>query len=79
MADFEAWVAETPEYLASVSQAHGIGAENRCAALRSLSPAPHGADFAKIPIYLLPGDANAIVPAHHSRDFSTSLAVLSES
>jgi len=73
MTDFEAWVAETPEYLAPITQAHGLDDDNRCAALRALSPVHHGADFAKIPIYLLHGEADAIVPVHHSRDFAAAL------
>lgn len=73
MTDFEAWVAETPAYLAPITQAHGLDAAHPGAALRALSPLHHGADYAKTPIYLLHGDADATVPVHHSRDFAAVL------
>jgi len=73
MTDFEAWVAEQPGYLAPIAQAHGFDAANPGAALRSLSPLNHSADFIKIPVFLLHDDADAIVPVHHSRDFAAAL------
>jgi len=73
MTDFEAWVAEQPGYLAPISQAHGFDPANPGTALRALSPLNHVEDFVKIPVFLLHGDADAIVPVHHSRDFAAAL------
>lgn len=73
MTDFEAWVTEQPSYLEAITQAHGLDAANPGAALHALSPLNHIQDFAKIPIYLLHGDADATVPAHHSRDFAAAV------
>lgn len=73
MTDFEAWAMESPSYLERITEAHGMDAANPNAALRSLSPLHHGEDFGKIPIYLLHGDADTIVPVHHSRDFEAVL------
>lgn len=73
MTDFEAWVMEAPSYLERITEAHDIDAANPNAPLRALSPLHHGEDFGKTPIYLLHGDADAIVPVHHSRDFKAAL------
>ena len=71
--DFAAWVKEQPGYLNLLTHAHGIAADEQAARLRELSPLRHAAAFRHTPVYLLHGDADSVVPVHHSRDFAAAL------
>lgn len=73
MTDLAVWVAERPGYLPAISQAHGLDPADAAAKLRDLSPVHRLAAFAEIPVFLLHGDADTVVPVHHSRDFATAL------
>lgn len=73
MTDFVTWMAEMPDYLTQVTQAHGITAANPSPTLHDLSPSSHIAAFAKLPVFLLHGTADACVDVHHSRDFAAAL------
>ena len=76
MTDFEAWVVETPEYREKIIGAHGFDAVNPESALRTFSPLHRVADLGKLPVYLLHGEADSIVPVHHSRDFAAALRAI---
>ena len=73
MTDLAAWSAERPGYLPAISQAHGLDPADAAARLRDLSPVHRLASFTEIPVFLLHGDADTVVPVHHSRDFATAL------
>lgn len=73
MTDLAAWTEEQPGYLGPITQAHGFDPANAGPALRDLSPLHHLAAFAKLPVFLLHGDADPTVPVHHSRDFAAAL------
>jgi len=73
MTDFEAWVGEAPRYLSPVLQAHNINSSNPSPALRAISPLHNVADFIGLPIYVLHGDTDEIVPVHHGREFAKFL------
>lgn len=73
MTDFVTWMTEMPDYLPQLTQAHGITAADPSPTLHQLSPLNHIADFAKMPIFLLHGEADTCVPVHHSRDFASAL------
>jgi dipeptidyl aminopeptidase/acylaminoacyl peptidase len=40
---------------------------------QALSPINHPESFKNVPVLLIHGDSDSIVPPHHSRDFSASL------
>jgi len=73
MTDLAAWTTELPVWLEPITQAHGLNAALAGAVLRDLSPLNRVAAFAKIPVFLLHGDADPTVPVHHSRDFAAAL------
>jgi dipeptidyl aminopeptidase/acylaminoacyl peptidase len=73
MTDFAQWVQEQPRYLSGIAQAHGVKPSEAASVLQALSPLPHAASFAGIPVFLLHGDTDSIVPVHHSREFATAL------
>ncbi len=50
-----------------------MGPEASTSVLDSLSPLKHVAAFADIPVFLIHGDTDIIVPPHHSRDFAEAL------
>lgn len=71
--DFEAWVKEKPGYLESIARTYGLDPAALGPSLRALSPLHHAADLARTPVYLLHGEADAVVPVHHSRDLAAAL------
>ncbi len=71
--DFERWLQEVPRYRRPVEQAHGITPEQRGEALAKLSPLMHAEAFRRVPVFLLHGDMDRVVPSHHSRDFAAAL------
>ena len=73
MTDFAQWVQESPAYLQAVATAHGVNPSAAAPVLRAISPLLHTASFADIPVLLMHGDADSIVPVHHSRDFAAAL------
>ncbi len=73
MTDFVRWLEEKPGYRTAVEQAHGIVPEQRADALAEISPLLHSEAFQNVPILLLHGDADKIVPIHHSRDLAAVL------
>ncbi|MFA6569370.1 MAG: prolyl oligopeptidase family serine peptidase [Victivallales bacterium] len=73
MTDFAQWVQETPSYLQGIADAHGVKPSEAASVLQELSPLQHTSSFADIPVFLIHGDADSIVPVHHSRDFAAAL------
>ena len=73
MTDFARWLQEKPGYRGPVEQAHGIAPEQRDATLAKLSPLLHPEAFRNVPVLLLHGDSDTVVPPHHSRDFAAAL------
>ena len=73
MTDFAQWVQEKPGYLPSIAAAHGVKPAEAASLLQALSPLYHASAFAGIPVFLLHGDADSVVPIHHSRDFAAAL------
>ena len=73
MTDLAQVPTEAPAYLECITEAHGIAAADPTPALQALSPIRHIDAFAKTPVFLLHGDADALVPVHHSRDFAAAL------
>lgn len=73
MTDFAQWGKESPGYLNGMANAHGVKPEDSTSALDALSPLKHAASFAGIPVFLLHGDTDTIVPTHHSRNFAEAL------
>jgi len=71
--DFAGWAAQFPDRGVSLAQAHGVTPEAAQAAFRGLSPLNHVPAFANMPVYLLHGDADGVVPVRHSRDFAAAL------
>lgn len=73
MTDFSKWVQESPNYIKGIANAHGVSPEDSASVLEALSPLQHAASFKDIPVFLIHGDIDAIVPPHHSRDFAEAL------
>jgi dipeptidyl aminopeptidase/acylaminoacyl peptidase len=73
MTDFSQWLVEQPRYRGPVEQAHKISPDQRVAALVELSPLRHPEAFRNLPVLLLHGDQDTVVPPHHSRDFAAAL------
>lgn len=73
MTDLAAWTAERPNWLNPITQAHVIDSANAAGALRDLSPLHHPAAFVDIPMFILHGEADEVVPVHHSRDFAAAV------
>ena len=73
MTDFGQWMKEQPHYLPGIAQAHGVSPADAGAVLEALSPLRQAAAFAGTPVFLLHGDADTVVPVHHSRDFAAAL------
>ena len=73
MTDFAQWVQESPAYLQRIAEAHGVKLSEATPVLRAISPLLHSASFADIPVLLMHGDSDSIVPVHHSRDFAAAL------
>jgi dipeptidyl aminopeptidase/acylaminoacyl peptidase len=73
MTDLAAWTQEMPGYLEPITRAHGLDPARAADALRALSPLTHAAELARIPIFLLHGDADGVVNVHHSRDLVAAL------
>jgi dipeptidyl aminopeptidase/acylaminoacyl peptidase len=71
--DFEQWAQETPQYSTVVANAHGVEVKEAKSLFHTLSPMNHPESFKNIPVLLIHGDTDSIVPPHHSRDFSASL------
>ncbi|TWU13416.1 esterase [Symmachiella macrocystis] len=71
--DFTKWLVEKPNYRVPVEKAHGITPETRNEALAKLSPLMNVDAFQKVPVMLLHGDKDRVVPTHHSRDFAAAL------
>ncbi len=71
--DFTKWLVEIPKYRVPVEQAHGITPETRGEALAKISPLMNVDAFRKVPVMLLHGDKDRVVPTHHSRDFAAAL------
>jgi dipeptidyl aminopeptidase/acylaminoacyl peptidase len=71
--DFEQWARETPQYLKVVANAHGVEPAEAASVLQALSPMNHLESFKNIRVLLIHGDADSLVPPHHSRDFAASL------
>lgn len=70
MTDFAQWIKEAPSYLQSITQAHGAKLSE---ILRTFSPLHHAAYFIDIPVLLIHGNSDSIVPVHHSRNFADAL------
>jgi pimeloyl-ACP methyl ester carboxylesterase len=73
MTDLAAWTREMPGYLEPIMRAHGLDPARAACALKALSPLTHAAELARMPIFLLHGDADGIVNVHHSRDLVAAL------
>jgi alpha-beta hydrolase superfamily lysophospholipase len=73
MTDLAAWTTERPVWLGPIAQAQGLAPAQAATALRDLSPLQHAADLAKLPVFLLHGEADTVVPVHHSRDLAAAL------
>jgi len=73
MTDFRRWLEEQPRYRAVVEKAHSITDDTRDTALKNLSPLLHPEAFRDVPVFLLHGDRDPIVPPHHSREFAAAL------
>lgn len=71
--DFTKWLVEKPNYRVPVERAHGITPETRNDALAKISPLMNVEAFRKVPVMLLHGDKDRVVPVHHSRDFAAAL------
>lgn len=71
--DFVQWVKEKPGYLQGIARAHGVKSSEAASVLQALSPLYHASAFADVPVFLLHGDADSIVPVHHSREFAAAL------
>ena len=73
MTDFNAWMKETPRFAGSIAQAYGLDPKAPGPVFADRSPLRHPEAFAAVPVYLLHGDADTVVPPHHSRDFAAAL------
>jgi dipeptidyl aminopeptidase/acylaminoacyl peptidase len=71
--DAAAWMKERPDYAASIAAGHGVAADRLAPVLKQLSAMQHINAFARVPVFLLHGDADSCVPVHHSRDFFAAL------
>jgi dipeptidyl aminopeptidase/acylaminoacyl peptidase len=74
MTDYERWLNEAPRYREPVEAAHGLTPETSANALRKLSPLHHADAFRETPVFLIHGDADEVVPPHHSRLLAAALA-----
>jgi len=73
MTDFNTWMKETPRFAPSIIQAYGSDPTKVTPVLDSRSPIWNAEAFRNVPVYLLHGDNDNIVPPHHSRDFAVAL------
>ena len=73
MTDFNAWMRETPRFASSILQAYGADKAQAEQIFASRSPLRCPEAFERVPVYLLHGDKDDIVPPHHSREFAAAL------
>lgn len=73
MTDFAAWLRESPGFAGSIAGGHGVATADLPPILDRLSALRHPEAFARVPVFLVHGDADTIVPPHHSRDFAALL------
>jgi dipeptidyl aminopeptidase/acylaminoacyl peptidase len=69
--DFAAWCDESPKWREIILSAHAAPATPQF--LRKLSPLHRATDFRDLPLYILHGDADSIVPVEQSRNFVRAL------
>ncbi|MGB0582615.1 MAG: alpha/beta hydrolase family protein [Limisphaerales bacterium] len=73
MTDFPRWLEEKPIYRMVVERAHGITTKTRATGLNEISPLLHPEAFRNVPMMLIHGNRDAVVPPHHSRNFAAVL------
>ena len=73
MTDFAQWMRERPAYLPAILRAHNVPPSASTTLLDDLSPIRHPDAYAGLPLFLLHGDQDAVVPVHHSRAFAAAL------
>ena len=73
MTDFNVWMKETPRFAPSIIQAYGSDQAKVERVFDSRSSIRNAEAFVSVPVYLLHGDKDCIVPPHHSRDFAAIL------
>jgi dipeptidyl aminopeptidase/acylaminoacyl peptidase len=71
--DFGGWLKEAPHYAAGIAQAHGVTVAELPPVLNKLSAMQHVDAFAKVPVFLVHGGADTLVPTHQSTDFAAAL------
>lgn len=71
--DFAAWLREMPGYAGSIAGGHGVAAADLPPILEKLSAMKHVDAFAHVPVFLVHGGADTLVPTHHSTDFAAAL------
>ena len=74
MTDFSRWCEESPAYRPNILTAHRVGVLQEASFLHRISPVAHLDLYRNLPLMLIHGDADEIVPVHHSRDFAAALA-----
>lgn len=75
MTDFSQWVLESPCYLEKILMAHEVETSQASACLRMISPLHHVPLLCHIPMLLIHGDADSVVPVHHSRDLAAEFTM----
>ena len=73
MTNFSQWCEESPEYRQNILLAHRIEVSQKASFLHQISPSSHIDSYRGLPLLLIHGDADAIVPVHHSQDFAAAL------
>ena len=73
MTDFAVWVQEQPHYANSIAGGHGVAVADLSPILAKLSAMQHLDAFAHVPVFLVHGGADTLVPTHHSIDLAAAL------
>ena len=73
MTDWVQWVREQPGRLKRIAEAHGVAPEDAEPALRAISPMSNLDAYVNLPLLVIHGQPDKVVPVHHSRDFVAAL------